>query len=235
MRAMILASGLGTRMRPLTLSTPKPLLKIADIPLIEHHIMRLREAGFTELVINHAWLGEQIEAYLGDGKHLGVQIVYSAESEPLETAGGIKKALSMLSPDGVSSFAVINGDIFSHYPFAQLPRTLDASKMAHLVLVDNPEHNLTGDFWLQGGDVLSEGVADVGHAQCLTFSGISVLSPALFGDVSDGEKAALAPLLRAAIARGQVIGEHHTGYWVDVGTPERLQEVDQFVREQNGI
>lgn len=235
MRAMILAAGLGTRMRPLTLTTPKPLLKIADKPLIEHHIVRLRDAGFTELVINHAWLGEQIEAYLGDGKHLGVKVSFSAEKEPLETAGGIKKALSLLSPDGVSPFAVINGDIFSHYPFAQLPQALDNSKMAHLVLVDNPQHNPAGDFWLQSEDVLSENIVDASHAQCLTFSGISVLSPALFSGVADGEKAALAPLLRAAIAQGKVTGEHHAGYWVDVGTPERLQEVDQFVRKQDGI
>lgn len=231
MRAMILAAGLGTRMRPLTLDTPKPLLNIANQPMIEHHILRLKAAGFTHLVINHAWLGEQIEAYLGDGQRLGVEIVYSAESEPLETAGGIAKALPLLSPDGHSPFAVINGDIYCDYPFAQLPLMLDAPKIAHLVLVDNPEHNPAGDFALQAGSVVDESA----DTRKLTFSGISVLSPALFEGIHSGEKAALAPLLRAAISEGKVSGEHHSGYWVDVGTPERLTEVDQFVREQNGV
>ncbi|MCO4758405.1 MAG: nucleotidyltransferase family protein [Oceanospirillaceae bacterium] len=234
MRAMILAAGLGTRMRPLTLDTPKPLLKIADQPMIEHHILRLKAAGFTHLVINHAWLGEQIEAYLGDGQRLGVEIVYSAESEPLETAGGIAKALPLLSPDGHSPFAVINGDIYCDYPFAQLTLTLEAPKMAHLVLVDNPEHNPAGDFALQAGRVVDDS-DESADAHKLTFSGISVLSPALFDGIRSGEKAALAPLLRAAISEGKVNGEYHSGYWVDVGTPERLTEVDQFVREQNGV
>ncbi|WP_372831304.1 N-acetylmuramate alpha-1-phosphate uridylyltransferase MurU [Pontibacterium sp.] len=234
MRAMILAAGLGTRMRPLTLDTPKPLLKIADQPMIEHHILRLKAAGFTYLVINHAWLGEQIEAYLGDGQRLGVEIVYSAESEPLETAGGIAKALPLLSPDGQSLFAVINGDIFCDYPFAQLPLTLEAPKIAHLVLVDNPEHNPAGDFALQAGRVVDDS-DESADTRKLTFSGISVLSPALFDGIQAGEKAALAPLLRTAISEGKVSGEHHPGYWVDVGTPERLTEVDQFVREQNGV
>ncbi len=234
MRAMILAAGLGTRMRPLTLDTPKPLLKIADQPMIEHHILRLKAAGFTHLVINHAWLGEQIEAHLGDGQRLGVEIVYSAEQEPLETAGGIAKALPMLSPDGQTPFAVINGDIYCDYPFAQLPLTLEAPKMAHLVLVDNPAHNPAGDFALQAGSVVDD--SDESEViSALTFSGISVLSPALFDGIHSGEKAALAPLLRAAISEGKVSGEHHSGYWVDVGTPERLTEVDQFVREQNGV
>lgn len=231
MRAMILAAGLGTRMRPLTLDTPKPLLKIADQPMIEHHILRLKAAGFTHLVINHAWLGEQIEAHLGDGQRLGVEIIYSAEQEPLETAGGIVKALPMLSPDGQTPFAVINGDIYCDYPFAQLPLTLEAPKIAHLVLVDNPTHNPAGDFALQAGSVKDESES----ISALTFSGISVLSPALFDGIHSGEKAALAPLLRAAISEGKVSGEHHSGYWVDVGTPERLTEVDQFVREQNGV
>lgn len=234
MRAMILAAGLGTRMRPLTLKTPKPLLMIAGRPMIEHHILRLKAAGCTQIVINHAWLGEQIEAYLRDGQWLGVQITYSAESEPLETAGGIANALALLSPDGESPFAVINGDIFCDYPFAQLPKQLEGPKIAHLVLVDNPDHNPAGDFVLQG-----EGVVDTDHladdAQKLTFSGISVLSPMLFKGINAGDAAALAPLLRAAISAGQVSGEYHPGNWVDVGTPERLAEVDQYVREKNGV
>lgn len=233
MRAMILAAGLGTRMRPLTLDTPKPLLKIADRPMIEHHILRLSEAGITDLVINHAWLGEQIEDYLGDGSQFGVTINYSAESEPLETAGGIAKALSLLSPDQEAPFVVVNGDIYCDYPFEQLPAQLSENTMAHLLLVDNPEHNLQGDFVLQGQDIVTK-TTDTG-ASPLTFSGISVLSPRLFKEIQPGKKAALAPLLRQAIAEGQVIGERYSGYWVDVGTPQRLAEVDKVVRTQHGI
>lgn len=233
MRAMILAAGLGTRMRPLTLDTPKPLLKIAGRPMIEHHIQRLCEAGITELVINHAWLGEQIENYLGDGSRLGVSISYSAESEPLETAGGIAKALPLLSPDQETPFLVVNGDIYCDYPFEQLPVQLPENTMAHLLLVDNPEHNPEGDFVLQGLEVVTEAVD--ANASQLTFSGISVLSPRLFAGIRSGEKAPLAPLLRQAITDGQVTGERYSGYWVDVGTPQRLAEVDKEVRTQHGI
>lgn len=233
MRAMILAAGLGTRMRPLTLDTPKPLLKIADRPMIEHHIQRLSEAGFTELVINHAWLGEQIENYLGDGSQYGVTINYSAESEPLETAGGIAKALHLLSPDQQTPFVVVNGDIYCDYPFDQLPAQLPENTMAHLLLVDNPEHNPKGDFVLQGQDIVT--TATDANASQLTFSGISVLSPQLFKGVQPGKKAALAPLLRQAIADGQVTGERYSGCWVDVGTPQRLAEVDKVARTQYGI
>ena len=233
MRAMILAAGLGTRMRPLTLETPKPLLKIAGRPMIEHHILRLREAGITELVINHAWLGEQIEDYLGDGSDLGVKICYSAESEPLETAGGIAKALPLLSPDLETPFLVVNGDIYCNYPFEQLPEQLSDTKMAHLLLVDNPEHNPNGDFVLLGQDIVTE-TTDTRASQ-LTFSGISVLSPRVFAGIKPGTKVALAPLLRQAIADDQVTGEHYSGYWVDVGTPQRLAEVDKVVRTQHGI
>lgn len=233
MRAMILAAGLGTRMRPLTLDTPKPLLKVADRPMIEHHILRLSEAGITDLVINHAWLGEQIEDYLGDGSQFGVTINYSAESEPLETAGGIAKALTLLSPDQEEPFVVVNGDIYCDYPFAQLPAQLAENTMAHLVLVDNPEHNPQGDFVLQGKSVVVK--ATDTRASQLTFSGISVLSPRLFKDIQPGEKAPLAPLLRQAIANEQVTGERCSAYWVDVGTPERLAEVDKVARTQHGI
>lgn len=229
MKAMILAAGLGTRMRPLTLDTPKPLLKIAGKPMIEHQISRLRQAGFTELVINHAWLGAQIESTLGSGERLGVSIEYSSEAEPLETAGGIVKALSWLSPDGDVPFAVINGDIFCSYDFGALPTQIEGD--AHVVLVPNPEHNPKGDFVLSDGRVLSEG------ANAYTFSGISVLSPRLFDGLEVGQQAALAPLLRHAIGQGKVTGECYDGYWVDVGTPQRLEEVDLYVKENliNGI
>lgn len=233
MRAIILAAGLGTRMRPLTLETPKPLLQIAGRPMIEHHIIRLRDAGVSEIVINHAWLGEQIEDRLGDGTKLGVSIRYSAESEPLETAGGIAKALPLVAPDQETPFLVVNGDIYCDYPFAQLPPRLSENTMAHLLLVENPAHNPDGDFVLQGRDVVAE--ADDPGARRLTFSGISVLSPRLFDGIESGIKAPLAPILRQAIQDGKVTGDCYTGYWVDVGTPQRLAEVDEVVRTQHGI
>lgn len=215
---MILAAGLGTRMRPLTDHTPKPLLKAGGKPLIQWHIERLRDAGMTELVINHAWLGEQLEAALGDGQDLGVTIDWSREGQPLETAGGIRRALPLL---GDAPFAVINGDIWTDYPLERLPHTPAGD--AHLVLVDNPQHNPGGDFHLASdGKVLDNGAAK------LTFAGIGVYRPALFAGLADGE-AALAPLLRAAMAEGRVSGEHFRGQWWDIGTPERLAELDQLL------
>lgn len=222
MKAMILAAGLGTRMRPLTLHTPKPLLPVGGRPLIEYHIQRLRDAGITELVINHAWLGDQIEAHLGDGQRLGVAIRYSRETEPLETAGGIRKALTMLSADG-QPFVVVNGDIFCEFDFSTLPRRLEG--LAHLVLVRNPAHNPNGDF------VLADGRVVAGEGAAHTFSGISVLTPELFAGLEAGQVAPLAPLLRRAIQDGQVSGELFEGYWVDVGTPERLAEIENRITE----
>ncbi len=202
-------------MRPLTDHTPKPLLQVAGRSLIEFHICNLVAAGITELVINHAYLGQQIEAYLGDGRRYGASIRYSPEKgEALETGGGIHRALPLL---GDAPFAVINGDIWSDYPFEQLPHSL--AGLAYLVLVDNPPHNPQGDFALQAGRVAIEG------PQRLTFSGISVLSPALF----EGKEAGcfpLAPLLCSAIARRCVFAEHYRGRWVDVGTPQRLKALD---------
>lgn len=222
MRAMILAAGLGTRMRPLTLTTPKPLLPVAGKALIEYHIERLAAAGYRDIVINHAWLGAQIEQVLGSGARYGVRLHYSPEDEPLETAGGIRRALPLLTADGDDPFLVVNGDLFSNYPFERLPARLDG--LAHLVLVDNPEHNPAGDFSLQRGRVQPDG------ANRLTFSGISLLSARLFDGLPDGA-APLAPLLRAAMAQGRVTGEHFNGYWRDIGTPARLDEVDRAVRE----
>lgn len=224
MKAMILAAGLGTRMRPLTLQTPKPLLPVNGIPLIEYHIRRLRSAGVTELVINHAWLGAQIEAALGSGERLGVSIRYSAEQEPLETAGGIRKALELLCDRGEQRFMIINADVFSNYPFANL--LASGLQDNHLVLVPNPAHNPEGDFYLHGNSVSPDAGARY------TFSGISVLSAGLFQALELNKPAALAPLLRQAIARGEVGGELYAGYWADIGTPERLQEIDRLVREQ---
>uniref|UniRef100_UPI002105FA9F N-acetylmuramate alpha-1-phosphate uridylyltransferase MurU n=1 Tax=Marinobacterium arenosum TaxID=2862496 RepID=UPI002105FA9F len=219
---MILAAGLGTRMRPLTLTTPKPLLPVAGKALIEYHIERLAAVGIHDIVINHAWLGEQIEQALGDGRRYGVRLHYSPEGEPLETAGGIQRALPLLTADGDDQFLVVNGDLFSNYPFGRLPSRLDG--LAHLVLVDNPEHNPAGDFSLQLDKVQLDG------ADRLTFSGISLLSARLFDGLPAGP-APLAPLLREAMTQGRVSGEHFDGYWRDIGTPARLDEVDRAVRE----
>lgn len=219
MKAMILAAGKGERLRPLTLHTPKPLVRAAGVPLIEYHVRALAAAGFTELVINHAWLGQQIEDYLGDGVRFGVRIAYSAEGEPLETGGGIFQALPLL---GDQPFVLVNGDIFTDYPFAQLRRPL--SGLAHLVLVANPTHHAGGDFCLQGGQV-SDAQAGEGN---LTYSGLAVLSPALFAECQPGAFK-LAPSLRQAMAAGQVSGEQFAGCWVDVGTHERLAEVERLL------
>ncbi|WP_286975966.1 N-acetylmuramate alpha-1-phosphate uridylyltransferase MurU [Pseudomonas sp.] len=223
MKAMILAAGKGERLRPLTLHTPKPLVRAAGVPLIEYHIRALAAAGFTELVINHAWLGAQIEAYLGDGEQFGVSIVYSAEGEPLETGGGIFRALPLL---GDQPFLVVNGDIFTDYPFAELRKAHEG--LAHLVLVDNPAHHQTGDFCLSEGLLTDAPASANTAADRYTYSGIAVLDPALFKNCTAGAFK-LAPLLREAMSRGQVSGELHKGCWVDVGTFERLAEVEQLL------
>ena len=210
MRAMILAAGKGERMRPLTLHTPKPLIPVAGVPLIEYHLRALAQAGVTGVVINHAWLGDRIEAHLGDGARFGLQIVYSKESQPLETGGGIYQALPLL---GADPFILINGDVFTDYDFAVLQKPLQG--LAHLVLINNPEHHLEGDFSLEEGRVLAPTTAT------LTYSGIAVLHPELFAGCQAGAFK-LAPLLRQAIAQGQVSGEQFNGCWIDVGTPERL-------------
>ena len=214
---MILAAGRGERMRPLTDRVPKPLLPVGDRTLIEHHIARLAAAGITELVINLSHLGDLIRDAIGDGARLGVSIAYSDEGHaPLETGGGIVKALPLL---GQAPFLVINGDVWTDYPLGTLPHVIEAE--AHLVLVDNPAHHPQGDFVLRAGRVATAGV---GHR--LTFSGVGVYAPALFAGCRPG-RFALAPLLRAAMDRGAVTGEHYGGYWLDVGTPARLQELQR--------
>jgi len=218
---MILAAGKGERMRPLTLTTPKPLLLAGDRPLIVHHLDNLKRAGFADIVINHAWLGSQIEEELGDGQRFGVSITYSAEGEPLETAGGILQALPLLTADGDDRFMVINGDIWCDLDLASLALPDDADAM--LVLTDNPEHNPTGDFGLdRDGSVVTEG------APRLTFTGISLLHRRLFEGLLPGPRK-LAPVLKGAIARKRVKGFHHTGQWLDIGTPERLQALDRLL------
>lgn len=222
MKAMILAAGKGERMRPLTLHTPKPLLPVGDKPLIQWHLEALQRAGIRQLVINHAWLGEQIEDAFGDGAWLDVTIRWSAEEHPLETAGGILRALPLL---GTEPFVLVNGDVWCDVDFATLQ--LPKGKLAHLVLVNNPPFKTRGDFLLSGGQVANPS-EDNGH-DALTYSGIAVLSPGLFDGLTEGRRP-LAPLLRAAAEQGLVSGEHHAGRWVDVGTPERLQQADMLAR-----
>ncbi|WP_158967370.1 N-acetylmuramate alpha-1-phosphate uridylyltransferase MurU [Paraglaciecola sp. L3A3] len=213
--AMILAAGRGERMRPLTDLTPKPLLKVQGIALIEYHIRALKKAGFQRIVINHAWLGQQIEDALGDGAQFGLKILYSAEFQALETAGGIIQALPLLCQNEKEvSFTVVNGDIFTNYDFTQLPIEIPAQS-AHLVMVDNPTHNPEGDFYCVAGHILDTG------QQKLTFSGIAQYHKDFFAGQNIAVKP-LAPMLREAISVRNVSGQHFHGEWTDVGTPERL-------------
>jgi MurNAc alpha-1-phosphate uridylyltransferase len=212
MKAMILAAGRGERLRPLTDVTPKPLLEVRGKPLIVYHIEALASAGFTDVVINLSWLGEQIRARLGDGAQFGVSIEYSEEVQALETAGGIQQALPLLS----ERFIVVNADVFTDYDFAAL-RTADSP--AHLVLVDNPQHNDRGDFSLHQSSVGNSGSPQ--H----TFSGIAQYHRSFFAELEPG-KQALAPLLRKAADKGQVSGELFQGTWIDIGTVERLAQLN---------
>lgn len=219
MKAIILAAGRGERMRPLTEHTPKPLLRAGGRCLIEYHLQALARAGIRDIVINHSWLGQQIVDYLGDGQRYGVRLQYSAEGEsPLETAGGIVQAMPLL---GEAPFVLVNGDIWTDYDFTRLPAI--PSGLAHLVLVDNPPHHPRGDFALEGDTLSTQG-------ELLTYSGIGVYSPDLFAGLEPGVRP-LAPLLRAAIERSQISGERYRGQWWDIGTPERLQELDRYLRE----
>jgi MurNAc alpha-1-phosphate uridylyltransferase len=220
MKAMILAAGKGERLRPLTLHTPKPLVPVAGVPLIEYHLRALAAAGITEVVINHAWLGAQIEAHLADGARFGLSIAYSPEGEPLETGGGILRALPLL---GDEPFILVNGDIFTDYPFVNLCRPLPG--LAHLVLLDNPAHHPHGDFTLLADGQLAD--AQPGQSS-LTYSGIAVLSPQLFAGCEPGAFK-LAPLLRHAMAQGLVSGERYAGNWIDVGSYERLAQAESLV------
>jgi len=220
-KAMILAAGRGERMRPLTDELPKPLLKAGPHRLIEYHLYQLADAGFHEVVINVAWLGEKIIEHIGNGEQYGLQIHYSNEGDQaLETAGGIVKALSLL---GEQPFVVINGDVWTDYAYAKL-KDFKLSGLAHLLLVNNPGHNLQGDFAIEHNRVLNQG------EQKFTFSGIGVYSPDFFKGMSQG-KAPLAPMLREAIERGQVSGEVYQGRWLDIGTPQRLQQLEELLKD----
>ncbi|SEL31721.1 N-acetylmuramate alpha-1-phosphate uridylyltransferase MurU [Nitrosovibrio tenuis] len=227
---MILAAGRGERMRPLTDTMPKPLLRAGGKALIEYHLQNLRRAGFYDVVINHAHLGHIIEAALGDGKRYGLKIRYSHEPVALETAGGIAQALPLLgvgpNRQGGQPFFTVNADIYCEIEFSSLVPVLwdmqahPDGELAYLVLVDNPLHHPMGDFVLDSGKVSLSGKNN------LTFSGIGVYLPSLFDDVVPGSTAKLAPLLRQAMTAERIAGEHYRGLWVDVGTPERLRQLD---------
>ncbi len=228
MRAMILAAGLGKRMQPLTANLPKPLLKVRGKPLIEHQIEKLVAAGVSGIVINHFYLGDMIEAALGDGSRFGVGISYSRESTRLDTAGGIIKSLPQLQDD---CFIVVNADIWTDFDFSSLQAVDGKDRLAHLILADNTDHNPYGDFYIDdAGRVHQDHSA---RDQKLTFSGISVLHKNLFAGLAI-EPRSVVPLLQAAMTENQVSGEIHLGLWMDVGTPQRLQEVNVLANAAAG-
>ncbi|CAG4970892.1 N-acetylmuramate alpha-1-phosphate uridylyltransferase MurU [Novilysobacter luteus] len=234
MKALVLSAGLGERMRPLTARTPKPLLEAGGKPLIGWHLEKLAAAGVDEVVINTSWLADQFPQALGDGARWGMRIRYSYEGpDPLETGGGMWRALDLLGHD--DAFIAVNGDIWSDVDYARLPSAPAGD--AHLVMVDNPAHNPSGDFALDGDRLASDG------PRRLTFSGIGVYRASLFerwrevigtadGAERDPPRFKLAPLLRAAMARNAVSGEHHRGRWTDVGTPQRLADLDAILEDE---
>lgn len=229
---LLLAAGRGERMRPLTDTTPKPLLQIQGKSLLQWHIEALLAAHARRIVINHAWLGEQIELALGDGAKWGAQIQYSPEETALETAGGIRKALALLNPEPY--FLVINGDVFCPgFPITAFTSRFQAQLsngnklLAYLALVPNPPQHPDGDFYLHGGQVSDKPMGADFEERKLTFSGIGIYHQSLFADLKLGEAVKLAPLLRSAMAKNQVFGEKYAGPWHDVGTPQRLYELNQ--------
>ncbi len=220
---MLLAAGLGKRLRPLTNKTPKPLIKVAGKPLIEYHLENLKSAGFKEVIINLSHLGEMIEEHLGDGSRFNLEIDYSREGpQPLETAGGIINALPLL---GSKPFLVMNADIWCNHSLSFA--NLSHDKLAHLVLVAKPKHNFDGDFAYEFGKIYNTG------KNHLTFSGIGIYSPKIFKDFAT-EKSALAPILRSLVNKQLVSAEYFTGNWFDIGTKERLVEAESFITKRLG-
>ena len=226
MKAMILAAGLGKRMRPLTENLPKPLLQVADQSLIEHQVQRLVDSGIREIVINHFYHGDKIEQQLGDGSQFGASIQYSRETIRLETAGGIIKALPLLQDD---CFVVVNADVWTDFPFVSLQPIDGEDCLAHLVLVPNTEHHPYGDFYIDDNGRVHED--HEASDRRLTFSGISVLHRNLFNGYA-AEPLPLVPLLSKAMASNKVSGEAYDGVWMDIGTPERLQQLNDIVKRR---
>jgi MurNAc alpha-1-phosphate uridylyltransferase len=230
MKAMILAAGRGERMRPLTDHCPKPLLKVAGTPLIEHHIHKLARCGITDIVINFAWLGNMISTYLGDGNKFGVHITYSPEKNgALETAGGIIQALPLLTQNNNEPFILINADIFTGFNFAEMP-TLAEDRVAHICLVSNPEHNKNGDFIFNNNQLKNIEPKENSKPQnesTYTFSGISVFRPSFFKGEKTSQTLKLGPMLKKAVSEGKVSANILTCAWTDVGTPERLANLNK--------
>lgn len=217
---MILAAGRGERMRPLTDLNPKPMLMVAEKPLIQYHLEKLARSGYQRVIINHAWLGEKICEFVGDGSRYGVQVSYSAESPALETAGGIVKAMPMLLADNPSMiFTVVNGDVFCDFDFVNLPTSL-GTNLAHLVMVNNPAHHPGGDFAISNGQLTDDG------EEKMTFSGIAVYHSSFFAGL-DAKVQPLRPMFDQSITNNQLAGQKHAGVWCDVGTPERLQLLNE--------
>ena len=225
MKAMILAAGLGNRMRPLTLYKPKPLLEVGGKPLIVWHIEKLKSIGVSEIVINSAWLADVLIGALGDGSQFGVKILWTREEEGLETAGGIINALPLL---GTEPFILVNGDVWTTFDFADLLKIDLQDDLAHLVFVENPTQHPKGDFTLQEGRAYTFDQNVAGES--LTFSGVSVIHPKMFDGLEQGKRP-LAPLLKDAMLNGKVSAEKMQAAWVDVGTPERLAALDLQIRQ----
>ena len=232
-QAMILAAGKGTRLRPLTLETPKPLVEVGGQPLIVWHIKALQAAGITDITINASWLADKLMQTLGDGAEYGVKLHWSVEEdEPLETAGGIFNALQTGKLQD-APFILVNSDVWTTYDFAHLQDyTLGADQLAHLLLIDNPEHNNGGDFAISNGLASAQPIAD---ADKHTFAGISVLSPRLVDGLVSGQPAPLAPLLKQAMLKFQITAEVIKDNWIDVGTPERLTQVNEFINSHEVV
>lgn len=231
-QAMILAAGKGTRLRPLTLETPKPLVEVGGQPLIVWHIKALQVAGVTDITINASWLADKLMTSLGDGKQYGVNLHWSVEDdEPLETAGGIFQALQTGKLKD-APFILVNSDVWTTYDFTKLQNyKLGNDQLAHLLLIDNPTHNNGGDFSINNGLASEQAIAE---ADKFTFAGISVMSPQLVDGLVQGQPAALAPLLKQAMMKFQITAEVIKDNWIDVGTPERLEQVNEFIKS-NGV
>lgn len=231
-QAMILAAGKGTRLRPLTLETPKPLVEVGGQPLIVWHIKALQVAGVTDITINASWLADKLMTSLGDGTQYGVNLHWSVEDdEPLETAGGIFQALQTGKLKD-APFILVNSDVWTTYDFTKLQNyKLGNDQLAHLLLIDNPTHNSGGDFAINNGLASEQAVAE---ADKFTFAGISVMSPQLVDGLVQGQPAALAPLLKQAMMKFQITAEVIKDNWIDVGTPERLEQVNEFIKS-NGV